>query len=75
MYCNSCDTLCVERFYKNHLKRLQVENIFLFQVNMEQFCEICDKSMRTNLSNENYLLSRAKIQNRKFRCYFNTSAT
>ena len=28
VYCNSCDKLCIERFYKNHLKfRTHTNNI------------------------------------------------
>ena len=55
--CESCDKLCIERYYKNHLKSQTHNNIFrkeqqlkifftsinLIQIIMSYHCEVCVK--------------------------------
>ena len=65
VYCNICDNLCIERFNKNHLKsqtrnniirKIQQLKIFLFhikivQLNMEYYCQCCDKTNKIKSEN------------------------
>ena len=41
VYCNICDSLCIERFYKNHLKsKTHINNIHKIEETNKAFEEI-----------------------------------
>ena len=59
VFCNLCDELCTERFYKNHLKSQTHTNDIRKRehLNMTLLCEVCDGSIIENESENNKYLA------------------
>ena len=80
VYCELCDNLCIERFYKNHLKskthtkvirkREHLKKIIsnnLIYLNMEFLFKVCDREIFENeLEYGNYITTLRKKNDKGF---------